>query len=154
MFPDFLLRGDLRQAMAVARERLGPRLDFLCRLEDALRFGPWVFVHAGINPNKRLEQQSRRALLWIREPFLEGEPWPHDFVVVHGHTIRGPEVLPHRVAIDSGAYRTGVLTAVQVEGQRLRFLCISDRRELAAFDQLPGRGQSRRFSPLELIGPE
>ena len=39
------------------------------------------------------------------------------FVVVHGHTIR-PEVemRPNRIGIDTGAYRTGVLSALAIEG--------------------------------------
>jgi serine/threonine protein phosphatase 1 len=41
----------------------------------------------------------------------------HGFVVVHGHTIRQEvEVRPNRIGIDTGAYRTGVLTALAIDG--------------------------------------
>jgi hypothetical protein len=74
--------------------------------------------------------------------------------VVHGHTIRGPEVCPHRIAIDSGAYRTGVLTAVQLADDRLRFLCVASDPKLKAFRRLPGLEQSRRFSEPRPLPPE
>ena len=83
----------------------------------------------------------------LREPFLSGRDWRHPFTAVHGHTIRGPEVLPHRIAIDSGAYRTGVLTAVQLADERLRFFCVTSEPKLKAFKRLPGLDQQRRFSP-------
>jgi hypothetical protein len=54
-------------------------------------------------------------------------------------------VLPHRVAVDSGAYRTGVLTAAEITGGRLRFRSVADRRNLASFRALPGSRQGRRF---------
>ena len=120
-------RGELwfrraRSAAALLRERLGPeRLHLLRRLAPAWRCGDWVFVHAGIDPRRPLEAQRPESWLTLREPFLSGRVWPHDFAVVHGHTVRGPELLPHRVAIDSGVYRTGVLTAVEITGNLLRF---------------------------------
>jgi len=36
---------------------------------------------------------------------------------VHGHTIEPiPTFLPHRIGIDTGAYETGILTALGLEG--------------------------------------
>jgi serine/threonine protein phosphatase 1 len=61
-------------------------------------------------------------LRWIREPFL-GDVKEHGFVVVHGHTIvREVEERPNRVGIDTGAYHSGVLTAVCIEGDQRWFL--------------------------------
>jgi serine/threonine protein phosphatase 1 len=132
--------------IAALRERLGPaRLGLLGRLADSWRCGAWLFVHAGVDPVRSLDAQDRAAWLTMREPFLSGAKWAHDFVVVHGHTVRGPEVLPHRVAVDSGAYRTGVLTAAEITGGRLRFRSVADRRNLASFRALPGSRQGRRF---------
>jgi serine/threonine protein phosphatase 1 len=40
----------------------------------------------------------------------------HGVVVVHGHTISSAvELRPNRIGIDTGAYRTGVLTALGIE---------------------------------------
>ena len=39
-------------------------------------------------------------------------------IVVHGHTISdAPEFRANRIGIDTGAYRTGVLTALGLEGE-------------------------------------
>jgi serine/threonine protein phosphatase 1 len=131
---------------ARARAAAGPEvLAALGRLELVRVAGDYVFVHAGVDPKRPLAEQGEREFLWLREPFLAGRDWRQPFAVVHGHTIRGPEVRPHRVAVDSGAYRTGVLTAVQLEGERLRFVCVASDPKLKAFRRLPGLDQPRRF---------
>jgi len=105
------------EALAVVRRAI-PRnhVEFLESFVDSCRFGDYLFVHAGIRPGIDLDQQSQSDLRWIREPFLLDES-DHGFVVVHGHTI-SPEVQdrPNRIGIDTGAYRTGVLTALAIEG--------------------------------------
>lgn len=124
----------------------------LASLDTGWRCGDWLFVHAGIEPARPLDQQAEARWLSIREPFLSGRDWRHDLTVVHGHTIRGPEVMPHRVGIDSGAYRTGVLTAVEIVGERLRFHCVTDRHDLARFMALPASAQGRRFTMPHALG--
>ena len=73
----------------------------------------YAFAHAGVDPHAPLDDQDDRDLIWIREPFLG---WPHELErrIVHGHTIEGrrPVVRSHRIGIDTGAYETGVLTAL------------------------------------------
>ena len=95
---------------------------FLESFVDTCRFGDYLFVHAGIRPGIEIDQQRQTDLRWIREPFLLDDT-DHGFVVVHGHTISPEvEVLPNRIGIDTGAYRTGVLTALAIEGSRTWFL--------------------------------
>jgi serine/threonine protein phosphatase 1 len=90
-------------------------VEFLESFADSCRFGDYLFVHAGIRPGVDLEQQNQSDLRWIREPFLSNE-MDHGFVVVHGHTIsESVEERPNRIAIDTGAYRTGTLTALAIE---------------------------------------
>jgi UDP-2,3-diacylglucosamine pyrophosphatase LpxH len=91
-------------------------VEFLESFDDSCRFGDYLFVHAGIRPGVEIDQQRQSDLRWIREPFLFDDT-DHGFVVVHGHTIR-PEVemRPNRIGIDTGAYRTGVLSALAIEG--------------------------------------
>ena len=81
--------------------------------------GDFLFVHAGIRPGVALGAQSPEDLLWIGEEFTKSEAH-HPAVIVHGHTIceTGPELLRSRVGIDTGAYRTGRLSAVAFEGGR------------------------------------
>lgn len=96
--------------------------EFLRTFVDTCRFGDYLFVHAGIRPGVSIDQQLQSDLRWIREPFLFDET-DHGCVVVHGHTI-SPEVeeRPNRIGIDTGAYRTGVLTAVAIEDERRWYL--------------------------------
>lgn len=90
---------------------------FLKSFVDTATFGSYLFVHAGIRPGIPLGGQDRSDLRWIRRPFLDAED-AHEHVVVHGHTISEcAEILPNRIGIDTGAYRTGVLTALGIEGE-------------------------------------
>jgi serine/threonine protein phosphatase 1 len=97
-------------------------IEFLESFLDTCRFGDYLFVHAGVRPGVELELQSQTDLRWIREPFLFDES-DHGFTVVHGHTI-SPEVeeRANRIGIDTGAYRTGVLTALVIDGAERRFI--------------------------------
>lgn len=89
--------------------------EFLRSFADTISFGGYLFVHAGIRPGTSLADQSQTDLRWIREPFLEDER-DHGYVVVHGHTItERAELRSNRIGIDTGAYRTGVLTALVIE---------------------------------------
>ena len=106
----------------------------------------------GSGPGCRSTENGRRDLISLREPFLGGKSWSHPFTAIHGHTIRGPEVLAHRIAVDSGTYRTGVLSAVQIEGDRLRFLSV-DQRAQAQGVQAPARPRPAapiRAAPLPI----
>jgi serine/threonine protein phosphatase 1 len=95
---------------------------FLRSFVDTCRFGNYLFVHAGIRPGIPIEDQLQEDLRWIREPFLLDDS-DHGCVVVHGHTI-SPAVdeRPNRIGIDTGAYRSGVLTALALEGTRRWYL--------------------------------
>jgi calcineurin-like phosphoesterase family protein len=110
-------------AMAAIRDAIPDRhAEFLRTFVDTCRFGDYLFVHAGIRPGVEIDQQRQLDLRWIREPFLSDET-EHGFVVVHGHTI-SPEVeeRANRIGIDTGAYRSGVLTALAIEGDRRWYL--------------------------------
>ena len=100
---------------------------FIDSFIDTCRFGDYLFVHAGIRPGVAIDEQLQSDLRWIREPFLFDDT-DHGCVVVHGHTIREEvEELPNRIGIDTGAYRTGVLTALVVEGDQRRYLQTGSR---------------------------
>jgi serine/threonine protein phosphatase 1 len=108
---------DEKAALALVRDAIPPEhVEFLKSFVDSCRFGDYLFVHAGIRPGIEVDQQRQTDLRWIREPFLFDET-DHGFVVVHGHTIRDEiEERPNRIGIDTGAYRTGILTALAIEG--------------------------------------
>lgn len=95
---------------------------FLAAAQDHLVAGDYLFVHAGIAPDVPLEEQQSHHLRWIREPFLDHDA-PHEYFVVHGHTITEDiDVRSNRLGIDTGAYRTGRLTALVLEGQGRRLI--------------------------------
>ncbi|HEY9539654.1 MAG TPA: metallophosphoesterase [Kiloniellaceae bacterium] len=120
--PDARLEDPL-DLTAALNESLGPeRLAFLQRLVLQRRIGDYLFVHAGLHPGRPLDDQTEHDMLWIREPFLSGHDWPHPVTVVHGHTPEGPTVLAHRIGVDSGVFASGCLTAVELSGDRLRFI--------------------------------
>lgn len=90
-------------------------IDFLAQLPLAYSTQTHFLCHAGVDPTRPLEAQDERALLWIREPFLN-HGFPLDRVVVHGHTpCKQPELLGWRINADTGAYSGGPLTAVRLD---------------------------------------
>jgi serine/threonine protein phosphatase 1 len=97
-------------------------VEFLKSLRPSASAGEYFFAHAGVNPAKPLSEQVGDDLYWIREPFL-GWDRPLEKIVVHGHTpVEEPEVLVHRIGVDTGAYVTGRLTCAVLEGSDVRFL--------------------------------
>lgn len=94
-------------------------LEFLDNLRLSFSCGDFFFVHAGVRPGVPLAEQTERDLLWIREEFLQSEEQFGKYIV-HGHTpVRSAEFLTNRVNIDTGAYATGNLTLMSIQGSRM-----------------------------------
>jgi len=92
-------------------------LDALRRAVSHAEAGDHLFVHAGVVPGVPMADQRPYDLMWVREPFLLAADHGLGKVVIHGHSITPtclPEVYGHRIALDTGAYKTGLLTAVQI----------------------------------------
>ena len=97
-------------------------LDYIAAFEESITAGDYMFVHAGVNPKVPVDQQDRKDLLWIRDRFLNYDG-PLEIVVVHGHTIFDDVIdCGNRIGIDTGAFRSGVLTALVLEGDGRRAL--------------------------------
>jgi serine/threonine protein phosphatase 1 len=95
---------------------------FLENLEVSAEFGGYFFVHAGVRPGIALHRQIEEDLLWIREEFLTSRS-SFGKCVIHGHTPNEEVVVrSNRIGIDTGAYMTGVLTALVLEGGGRRFI--------------------------------
>lgn len=95
---------------------------YIASFEDMIVAGDYLFVHAGIDPSLTLEEQKRSDLLWIRDRFLNHEG-PLEKVVVHGHTIFDSVMdCGNRIGIDTGAFRSGVLTALVLEADERRII--------------------------------
>jgi serine/threonine protein phosphatase 1 len=110
-------RAELAETRALALAAIPPQdLEFIRSFEDSIVLGDYLFVHAGIRPGVPLEDQRQSDLRWIRGTFLTHQD-SFGPVVVHGHTIFDePEVRHNRIGIDTGAYASGRLTALGLEG--------------------------------------
>jgi serine/threonine protein phosphatase 1 len=97
-------------------------LRFLSDLKPSLTIGNIFLCHAGIRPGIPFENQSVEDLMWIRDEFLNSTT---DFgkVVVHGHSpTEWPDIRPNRINIDTGAFASGRLTCLVIDGEPGRFL--------------------------------
>ena len=100
--------------------------EYLDGFEEMVVAGDYLFVHAGIDPASPIDAQKRSDLLWIRDRFLSHEG-PLEKVVVHGHTIFDRVMdCGNRIGIDTGAFRSGVLTALVLEGDSRRVIQVCD----------------------------
>ena len=121
--PEVLKIATFEEVQAIMRQNVPAETrEFLENLENVIAIGDYLFVHAGIDPARAIEDQSVETLRWIREPFLSHTE-PHGPVVVHGHSItKNVEDRGNRIGIDTGAYASGRLTALILEGTRRRYL--------------------------------
>lgn len=92
-------------------------------LEIMIILGDYAFVHAGVRPGVPLERQVERDLLWIRAEFLQSTA-KFEKIIVHGHTpMEEPQLIAgRRIGVDTGAYATGLLTAVRLDDTGARML--------------------------------
>lgn len=122
--PAGLIGTEQRKQLADALRQALPQRhrDFFSGLLAKYVCGDYFFVHAGVRPGISLTAQKEDDLLWIREDFLFATD---DFgkIIVHGHEpVRTPDIRPNRIGIDTGAYITGNLTCLVIEGEKLWFL--------------------------------
>jgi serine/threonine protein phosphatase 1 len=90
----------------------------------SLSRGSYFFCHDGVRPGVPLKRRSEDYLLWIRNEFL-GSGTDFGKIIARGHTpVPEPEALPKRIGVDTGAFATGGLTCVALDGGAPRFLCV------------------------------
>lgn len=95
---------------------------FVESFEDQIIIGDYAFVHAGIRPGVALAEQKPSDMRWIREEFID-QRGDLEKVVVYGHTIYADvEERGSRIGIDTGAYNSGKLTALALEGDERWYL--------------------------------
>jgi len=133
-------RVDLERARDLLLTQMpASHLHLLQRLDLMVVFGDHAFVHAGVSPDAPLREQTEDDLLWAREAFIASRR-RFEKVIVHGHSWydEKPALLRRRIGVDTGAYETGVLTAVRLEDGRREVLQACD--EIAAARQTARRG--------------
>lgn len=104
---------------------------FLNDLQIFWQCGDYYFVHAGIRPSIPLHEQKRRDLVGIRSDFTSSDK-NHGVCVVHGHTgVDAVHIAPNRIALDTGAFVTGRLSAMAFQGAEQTILCsdVSHKQE-------------------------
>lgn len=105
-------------------------LDFLDNLLNSYETDQCFFAHAGVNPERALNDQVEDDLIWIRDPFLKHEE-PFEKLIVHGHTPA--ERLEHsgnRVNIDTGAAYGYPLSTIVIEGDAVFEITPEGRKAL------------------------
>lgn len=86
------------------------------------REGALAVAHAGADPTRPVEDQDPQALLWGHGAFRRA-PRADGIWIAHGHTIvAAPEARAGRIAVDTGAFATGRLSAAWLDARGLRFL--------------------------------
>ncbi|MDH4386696.1 MAG: metallophosphoesterase family protein [Caulobacter sp.] len=143
---------DVRMALLTALP--DSHLRFLRSLEDSIDLGDFLFVHAGVDPSRPLEQQKSHDLRWMREPFLS-DPRQLTRMIVHGHS---PTLKPHfdrrRIGIDTWAYHSGILTAVELFGTRVRFLQARRQGEEIRSTWMDTKGNSQEVHSSGSVLPQ
>lgn len=104
-------------------DAMGPgQRSFFERLESFVSIGGYFFAHAGAKPGVPLDRQSAHDLMWVRRTFLNDASM-FDRMVVHGHTpAQEVHTDQRRIGLDTGAYATGVLSALRLEDDRREVL--------------------------------
>lgn len=80
----------------------------------------YLCVHAGINPQKPLADQTTEELFWIRHPFIyNSHPLP--YTILFGHTPNESVLfdLPFKLGLDTGLVYGNKLSCFEVESKAL-----------------------------------
>ena len=84
--------------------------------------GDYFFVHAGVRPGIPLSKQSDFDKFFIRNDFTQSDTW-HGAMIVHGHSVvDAVSILPNRIAVDTGAYKSNQLSCVCLDGTQIEIL--------------------------------
>ena len=90
-------------------------IDFFKNLEISFSTKKYLFSHAGIDPKKKLNDQTKNDYLWSRSDEFFDKEFKAEKIIVHGHTpVENIISDPFRINIDSGCYFSGKLTSVRL----------------------------------------
>jgi len=88
-------------------------IDFFNNLELTHSTEKYLFVHAGIDPDKNLTEQTKKDYLWSRSNGFFDKNFKAEKIIVHGHTPEENVISnPYRINIDTGCYFSGKLSSV------------------------------------------
>ncbi|WP_264212279.1 metallophosphoesterase [Leisingera thetidis] len=120
-----MARDELCACRDQLQEAMGEELmAWVAGLETSVLSGTVLAVHAAADPGAAPDQQAGDTLMWGHPEFLR-TPRRDGIWVVHGHTIVDRAASGHgRISIDTGAYATGILSAVCLDGGAPRFITV------------------------------
>ena len=88
-------------------------MNFFNDLKLSYTLSNYFFVHAGIDPKKKFQDQTKKDYLWSRSDDFFHKDFKAEKIVVHGHTPEKNVVnFPYRINIDTGCYFSGKLSCV------------------------------------------
>ena len=99
-------------------------INFFKNLKTTFSTEKYLFVHAGVDPDKNLSEQTKKDYLWSRSGDFFHKDFKAEKIIVHGHTPE-PNIInnPYRINIDTGCYFSGKLSSV----------CLSDVNDSRIF---------------------
>ncbi len=115
---------------AVRSDQLPPEhLEFLRSLEVRYAQGPFLCVHAGVDPGRPLAAQREEDLLWIRGEFIR-QPHPFPYTILFGHTPQREVLMdvPFKVGLDTGLVYWNKLSCLDLVEKRLFQLRRGERK--------------------------
>lgn len=81
-----------------------------------------VAAHAGTDPHRPLSRQTEQTVLWARPPQARPDVW-----TIHGHIIVPEPIMGEGlINVDTGAWRSGRLSAVWIDAEGPRLLTVTD----------------------------
>ena len=116
------IEGEAARLRGALIEALGPHLDFIEGLRISHHAGNLFFAHAGADPALPTDEQDVATLLWgcknFRTTDRDDGVW-----VVHGHFVVDRAAAERgRIAVDTGAYYSGRLTAARIADGDVTFM--------------------------------
>jgi serine/threonine protein phosphatase 1 len=91
-------------------------IQFYQSLKSYCTVGDYLCVHAGIHPQKSLEEQTEAELLWIRNKFIYSSHGLH-YTILFGHTPQTDVFydLPYKIGLDTGLVYGNKLSCLETE---------------------------------------